>query len=460
MPLNAETSASLPNIQAQFVATPVTQAASASEPFANQQTQTSTETPVNAAPSAVAAYIQAQSVATPVTQQASAAQPPATQQAQATAETPVNSGTSAAASYIQAPFVPAQVTQRASATEPAATQQANMPTAAAPNGAVAERPRTDVASNRAQIADSATSVSGEIVQASAQAPLPVAFLGIAAVGTDGATAWKQPVNAAALKDAHGTTALKNPTLAKATDANIDNTASTAVGTHNGASAGQNSGQSLQNTNGNSDQAGSVSARVAASSLSQAQTQAQTQTIAASGTSHEIASSAPMPRGLADGSRLAEQAEAPIANLRETGEGAVTTAINSAKLIQAMGQTEMRVGLHTTEYGDISIRTSVSQQQMQAQISLNHPELSQAIAAHISSVQTKLGDEHGIQASIQIDNQGTSYSSDSGQSSQRQQYAFAGSTGSADAADYAETDNGMSLGALAATGNEHRLDIRA
>jgi hypothetical protein len=126
----------------------------------------------------------------------------------------------------------------------------------------------------------------------------------------------------------------------------------------------------------------------------------------------------------------------------------------------MGQTEMRVGLHTSEFGDISIRTSVSQQQMQAQISLDHPELSQAIAAHISSVQTKLGDEHGIQASIQINNQGTSHSSDSGQPSHRQQSSFSSFTGQTVNAEYAEAENGMSLGVLAATGNEHRLDIRA
>jgi hypothetical protein len=416
------------------------------------------EAPVHADPSAVASYIQAQFVAAPVTQQSSAAELPANQQAQAPTEMSANADRSAVASYVQAQFVAAPVIQQASATEPPATQQAHLAAAAASNGSVAERPHTDVTSNRAQVADSARSVSGETVQASVQVPLPAAFLDMAAMGADGATGWKQPVKAAELKDAPGTTALKNPTLTKATDAEINNTASTAVGAHNGTPAGQNSGQSSQNTNGNADQTESVSARVATSSLSQAQ--AQVQTIAASGASHEIASSAPMPRGLADGSRLAEQTEAPISNQRDMGEGAVTTAINSAKLIQAMGQTEMRVGLHTTEYGDISIRTSVSQQQMQAQISLDHSELSQAIAAHISSVQTKLGDEHGIQASIQINNQGTSYSSDSGQPSQRQQYAFAGSTGPADAADYAEADNGMSLGMLAATGNEHRLDIRA
>jgi hypothetical protein len=98
--------------------------------------------------------------------------------------------------------------------------------------------------------------------------------------------------------------------------------------------------------------------------------------------------------------------------------------------------------------------------MQAQISVDHSELSQAIAAHISSVQTKLGDEHGIQASIQIDNQGSSHSSNSEQSSQKQQDAFAGSARSADAADLTEADKGINLGMLVAASGNHRLDIRA
>ena len=35
---------------------------------------------------------------------------------------------------------------------------------------------------------------------------------------------------------------------------------------------------------------------------------------------------------------------------------------------------MRVGMHSTEFGDISIRTTLSQQQMLAQISLDHSDL--------------------------------------------------------------------------------------
>ena len=60
----------------------------------------------------------------------------------------------------------------------------------------------------------------------------------------------------------------------------------------------------------------------------------------------------------------------------------TSVINSARLVQSISETEMRLGMHSAEFGDISIRTSVSQQQMQAQISVDHDELGNAISAHI------------------------------------------------------------------------------
>ena len=367
-----------------------------------------------------------------------------------------NSDSSAVVPDIQAPSDGTQGPREGLGADLPAPQQAHIDAATMQDGPAAERARTDAASNTAQVVNGSAAVTGEMVQASVQMPLPVAFLDNAGAGADGAAGGKQPAKATDLKAVPGTTGPKNPTLSKAADADINNTALTAAGTHTASSGGQSSGQSSQSMNGSPDQAGSASARAAASSLPPAQVQ----TIAVSGASHEAASSDPMSRGLADGSRLAEQGEIPFANQQEIGEGAATTALNSAKLIQAMGQTEMRVGLHTSEFGDISIRTSVSQQQMQAQISLDHSELSQAIAAHISSVQAKLGDEHGIQASIQINNQGASDSSDSGQPSQRQQNSFASFTGQTVNADYAEADNQMSLGVLAATGNEHRLDIRA
>ena len=455
MPFNAEPSAVVSHTQAPLVAAQWTPNAPATEPPATQQSHAANEMPLNARPSAVVSDIQPQLIAAQATQGAPGAELPANQQGTAN-KVPLNSDSSTVAADIQAQFAAAQWTRNASAAELAANQQARMALGAVLDGAVAKGPRAEVTSNGTQVVDGPTTAVGEMLQASVEASLRVAFPDNAAVGAIGATGRIQPAKAAELKEAPGTTAPKNPSLTNAADADINKTGSTAVGVHNGSSGGQNSDQSPQNMNGSPDQIESAAARVAASSLPQAQVQ----TIATSGASHEIASSVSMPNGLADRSRSAGQVETPGINQQDIGEGVVTTAINSAKLIQTMGQTEMRVGLHTSDFGDISIRTSVSQQQMQAQISVDHSELSQAIAAHISSVQTKLGDEHGIQASIQIDNQGSSHSSNSEQSSQKQQDAFAGSARSADAADLTEADKGINLGMLVAASGNHRLDIRA
>jgi Rps23 Pro-64 3,4-dihydroxylase Tpa1-like proline 4-hydroxylase len=454
MPLNADRSAIDPNIQAQFVSAQWTPNAPATALPAGQQDMAN-KMSLDADRSAIDPNTQAQFVAAQVTRGASAAELPANQQAQTATGMPLNSNPSSSAAYTQAQFVAAQLTRQASATELPATQQARMAAGAVLDGSVAKGSSAEVTANGTQVVNGPTTVVGEMLQASVEASLRVAFPDNAAVGAIGATGRSQPAKAAELKEAPGTTAPKNPSLTKATDADINKPASAAGGARNESSGAQNSNQSSQNMNGSSDQTGSATARVAASSLPQAPAQ----TIATSGASHEPASPVSMQDGLANTSRSAGQVETPGINQQDIGEGVVTTAINSAKLIQAMGQTEMRVGLHTSDFGDISIRTSVSQQQMQAQISVDHSELSQTIAAHISSVQTKLGDEHGIQASIQIDNRGSSQSSNSEQSSQKQQNAFAGSARSADAADRTESDKGINLGMLVAASDNHRLDIR-
>src|SRR5208283_1166105 len=79
-------------------------------------------------------------------------------------------------------------------------------------------------------------------------------------------------------------------------------------------------------------------------------------------------------------------------------------------------TEMRLGMHSTEFGDIAIRTSVSQQQLMAQISVDHSELGNAISAHLPSLESKLGSEFGLHASIEVNQLGGSATGGNGQSS--------------------------------------------
>jgi hypothetical protein len=141
-----------------------------------------------------------------------------------------------------------------------------------------------------------------------------------------------------------------------------------------------------------------------------------------------------------------------------GNGA-TSGINTARLIQSMSETEMRVGMHSTEFGDISIRTMVSQQQMQAQISVDHSELSNAISAHIPSIQTKLDNQYGLHASIEVSHGGASFSGERGQSSQKDQRAFIPSAQLEGTAPASETDR-MVLRVPSVAVVSDRLDIRA
>lgn len=149
---------------------------------------------------------------------------------------------------------------------------------------------------------------------------------------------------------------------------------------------------------------------------------------------------------------AEGANSPVA-------GGGISAINSARLIQNMNETEMRVGMRSAEFGDISIRTMVTQQQMQTQISVDHSELGSVLSSHIASVQTKLGADYGLHASIEVSQGGASFSSDQGQSSQREykpsapamQFEMAGSA--------TESDR-PAMRPLPVVADGSRLDIRA
>lgn len=138
----------------------------------------------------------------------------------------------------------------------------------------------------------------------------------------------------------------------------------------------------------------------------------------------------------------------------------SAAINSARVIQSMNETEMRVGMRSSEFGDISIRTSVTQQQMQAQISVDHSELVSALSAHIPAVQAKLGADYGLHASIEVSQGGASFSGNQGQSSQKDYKPFTPFAQIDGVASPTESDKGIVRPAAATVGEGSRLDIRA
>jgi hypothetical protein len=88
-------------------------------------------------------------------------------------------------------------------------------------------------------------------------------------------------------------------------------------------------------------------------------------------------------------------------------------INTARLVQSMGQTEMRVGMRSTEFGNISISTSATRDLISAQISVDHGELAKTIAAGLPEMQSKLGNQA---MDVRVAMNGTATGQGSGQAS--------------------------------------------
>ncbi|MGC2401885.1 MAG: hypothetical protein WA510_18965 [Acidobacteriaceae bacterium] len=104
-------------------------------------------------------------------------------------------------------------------------------------------------------------------------------------------------------------------------------------------------------------------------------------------------------------------------------------INSARLIQTMGQSEMRVGLHSSDFGNISISTSATRDMVSAQITLDHGELAKTLLAHLPEMQARLGADRPLEVRIDMNGQagGTSASlahSSAGSNADRQQRSAA------------------------------------
>jgi hypothetical protein len=136
-----------------------------------------------------------------------------------------------------------------------------------------------------------------------------------------------------------------------------------------------------------------------------------------------------------------------------------SGISAARLVQTMGSSEMRMGMHSSEFGNISIRTSVSQQQIQAQISVDHSGLGSALSTHINAVQSKLGSEYGLNANIQLNQNGASPSGERDGSQQQQSRAADRPSALQEAPTTQQTDLAMPAVAVSA-GSNYRLDIRA
>jgi hypothetical protein len=100
--------------------------------------------------------------------------------------------------------------------------------------------------------------------------------------------------------------------------------------------------------------------------------------------------------------VSKPAETPIPSAGAMEQSLPT--INSARLIQTMGQSEMRVGLHTSDFGNISISTSATRDMVSAQILLDHGELAKTLVAHLPEIQARLGADGPLQIRVDMNGQ--------------------------------------------------------
>jgi hypothetical protein len=246
-----------------------------------------------------------------------------------------------------------------------------------------------------------------------------------------------------------------PVSSRATDG-VSSTKSVTTGLADASWHAANDSQSGQSPQADASKTGSEI--VFSKAVENGAAQATLQTVLTPIGSHENATAQSATAGSPDSAHAGKAQDLPAAAHLMAGEGTPASGINSAKLIQTMGETEMHVGMHSAEFGDISIRTSLSQLQMVTHISLDHNDLSQMISSHLSTMQTKLGEEYGLHASIEVNSQGAPFSGGQGDSPQREQQS-PGRSGSGGGVGPAELSESVSsVAGLPSAGSGHGLDI--
>ena len=139
---------------------------------------------------------------------------------------------------------------------------------------------------------------------------------------------------------------------------------------------------------------------------------------------------------------------------ETAPILPTSPVQSAKLIERIGEAELRIGMRSGEFGGIDIRTSMVRNQFTAEISVERGELGRVMTAELSGLQSRLAEQGVPVASITVQNHAGNPTTASDQQTPRerqQQYAMNSPSGRAE-------DPRPALSAFEGTAPASRLDI--
>ena len=141
------------------------------------------------------------------------------------------------------------------------------------------------------------------------------------------------------------------------------------------------------------------------------------------------------------------------------------AIHTATLIQNMNQSEMRVGMRSNEFGNISISTSATRDLISTQISLDHSELAKTLTAHLPEMQAKLGASQAMDVRIDLNGErGGQGAGPSGGGQNGSTDQWRGARQQAASAATSQSNIGMAVGqfstaASAAANGDGRLNAR-
>lgn len=106
---------------------------------------------------------------------------------------------------------------------------------------------------------------------------------------------------------------------------------------------------------------------------------------------------------------AKQAAAPVAAQPTMVQGTAgdevrTSSINTARLMQSVNETGMRIGVQSADYGNIAIHTLMDKGGITSQISVEHADLAKAIAAGLPELHTALGGHDQLEVKVAMHGQ--------------------------------------------------------
>ena len=145
---------------------------------------------------------------------------------------------------------------------------------------------------------------------------------------------------------------------------------------------------------------------------------------------------------------------------EPANSYLPSLVQSAKLVERIGEAELRLGIRAGEFGSVDIRTSMVRNQFTAEISVERGELGRVMAAELTGLQNRLTEQRVPVASITLQNHTGGQSTGSEQQKPRDsQPMYATSLGSGSGSGSGRDESSTNaMVAVEATAPASRLDI--